>query len=68
MELQQIVHSVDVRIHHRIWDAQKHLFQTLDQTLDKANQKFIESIVISLTIQYNVKNISNMNCIQLGIH
>ena len=64
MELQQIVHSVDVRIHHRLWDAKKHLLQTLD----KANQKFIESIVISLTIQYNVKNISNMNCIQLGIH
>ena len=47
MELQQIVHSVDVRIHQRIWDAQKHLLQTLD----KAIQKFIESIVISLTFQ-----------------
>ena len=47
MELQQILHSVDVRIHHRIWDAQKHLLKTLD----KAIQKFIESIVISLTIQ-----------------
>ena len=47
MELQQIVHSVDVRIHHKIWDAQKHLLKTLD----KAIQKFIESIVISLTIQ-----------------
>ena len=46
LELQQIVHSVDVRIHHRIWDAQKYLLQTLD----KAIQKFIESIVISLTI------------------
>ena len=45
--MQQIVHSVDVRIHHRIWDAQKHLLQTLD----KAFQKFIESIVISLAIQ-----------------
>ena len=47
MELQQIVHSVDVRIHHRFWDAQKHLFQTLDEAI----QGFIESIVISLTIQ-----------------
>ena len=47
MELQQIVHSIDVRIHHRILDAQNHLLQTLD----KAIQKFIESIVISLTIQ-----------------
>ena len=47
MELQQIVHSVDVRIHHRILDAQKHLLKTLD----KAIQKFIESIVISLTSQ-----------------
>ena len=47
MELQQIVHSVDVRIHHRIWDAQKHLLQTLD----KAIQKFIESIAISPTIE-----------------
>ena len=47
MELQQIVHSVDVRIHHRILDAQKHLHKTLD----KAIQKFIESILISLTIQ-----------------
>ena len=64
MELQQIVHSVDVRIHHRIWDAQKHLLQTLD----KAIQTFIESIVITLTIQGNVKNISNMNFTQLGIH
>ena len=64
MELQQIVHSVDVRIHHRIWDAQKHLLQTFD----KAIQTFIESIVISLTIQGNVKNISNMNFTQLGIH
>ena len=47
MELQQIVHSVDVRIHHRILDAQKHLLQTLDKEL----KKFIKSIVISLTIQ-----------------
>ena len=47
MELQQIVHSVVVRIHHRFLDAQK----LLVQTLDKAIQKFIESIVISQTIQ-----------------
>ena len=47
MELQQIVHSVDVRIHHRIFDAQKHLLKTLDNAI----QKFIESIVISLTSQ-----------------
>ena len=47
MELQQIVISVDVRIHHRIWDAQKHLLKSLD----KAIQKFIDSIVISQTIQ-----------------
>ena len=47
MELQKIVHSVDVRIHHRIWDAQEHL----PKTFDEAIQGFIESIVISLTIQ-----------------
>ena len=46
-ELQQIVHSVEVRIQHSIWDAQKHLLQLLD----KAIQKFIASIVISQTIQ-----------------
>ena len=47
MELQEHVDSSDVRIHHIFLDAQNHLLQTLD----KAIQKFIESIVISLTIQ-----------------
>ena len=64
MELQQIVHAVDVRIHHRFLDAKKHLLQTLHNT----NLRFIESILKSQTIQYTVKNISNMNYIQLGIH
>ena len=27
MNLQQYVESLDVRNHHRIWDAQKHLLQ-----------------------------------------
>ena len=47
MEFQEIVHSVDVRIHNRVWNAQKNLLQTLDKEL----QRFIESIVVSLTIQ-----------------
>ena len=33
--LQKFVESLDVRIHHRIWDAQKHILQTLITVKEK---------------------------------
>ena len=41
-----------MRIHHRIWDAQKHLLNTLV----KLEEKFIDNYVIDVTIQQNVLN------------
>ena len=35
MNLQQYVESLDVRNHHRIWDAQKHLLQNVWWTEEK---------------------------------
>ena len=41
--------SLDVRIHHRIWDAQKHL----PLALDRQKKKFSDNIIINVTIQQN---------------
>ena len=52
LAVQQKVYSVDVRNHHRIWDAQKHL----QLTLDGLKEKFIDNFIINVKIQQNVLN------------
>ena len=50
MQSQQNFCSPDVRIHHRILDAQKHL----PLKLDRQKKKFIENYMINVTIQQSV--------------
>ena len=52
LAVQQKVYSVDVRNHHRIWDAQKHL----QLTLDGLKEKFIEYFIINVSIKQDVLN------------
>ena len=52
LAVQQKVYSVDVRNHHRIWDAQKHL----QLTLDGLKEKFIDKFFINVRIQQNILN------------
>ena len=47
MNLQQKFLSLDVRMHHRIWDAQKHLLHTLA----KLKKKTFDNQIIELTIK-----------------
>ena len=48
--LQQGVYSLDVRIHHRIWDAQKHILQTLITV----KEKIFGCQIINLTVEWKV--------------
>ena len=48
---------VDVRIHHRIWVAQKHLLQALSKLMEK----FINRSFIDMTLQKSLYNVSHIN-------
>ena len=50
--MQQKFLSLDVRIHHRIWDAQKHLLQTLA----KLKEKTFDNQIIELTMKKTFKS------------
>ena len=50
MQWQKNVESLDVRIHHRICDDQKHLLSTLVQM----KEKIIDTYKIILVIENNV--------------
>ena len=50
--MQQKFLSLDVRIHHRIWDAQKHLLHTLV----KLNKKTFHNQIIKLTMKKTFKS------------
>ena len=56
----QNVSSLDVRIHHRICDAQKHLLHTLV----KQKKYIIENCIIYVTILRNVSILSNIFSIE----
>ena len=47
LQKQENVDSLDVRIHHRIWDAKKHLLQTLN----KQTEMLIENNTMGVIIQ-----------------
>ena len=69
MNLQQNVESLDVRIHHRIWDGQKHLLQNIWKTEEKdfweLNETSIQSKCDSIR-EFNVKQ--NIKSLDVGIH
>ena len=50
--MQQKFLSLDVRIHHRIWDAQKHLLHTLA----RLKKKTFDNQIIELTIKKTFKS------------
>ena len=50
LQLQQNFYRLDVRNHHRICDAQKHLLHTND----KLNENFIDNYIMNFTILHNV--------------
>ena len=52
LNLQEKFLSLDVRIHHRIWDAQKHLLHTLV----KLNKKTFHNQIIKLTMKKTFKS------------
>ena len=56
----QNVYTLDVRIHHRICDAQKHLLQTLVKRLEKLSDIY----VIDLGVKEISKNVLNINFIE----
>ena len=51
LQSQSNVYSLDVRIHHRIWDAQKH--PPLKH--DSLKKRFIANYMIHVTIQQRIK-------------
>ena len=53
LQSQQNVCSIDVRNHHRIWDAQKHLLLTLL----RIKEKFLPIFIMNVIIQENVENV-----------
>ena len=63
MQSQQNDYGLDVRNHHRICDAQKHLLHTLAER----KEKFIDDYMINFTIQHNVYIISNIYSIDLRL-
>ena len=56
LQSQQNVNSLDVRNHHRIWDAQKHLLHTLV----KLKKKIVDNKMMNVRIQENVYIVSNI--------
>ena len=63
LQIQQNVYTLDVRIHHRICDAQRRLLQTLVKRLEK----LIKFDVTDLGMYEIVENVSNINCIKVRI-
>ena len=61
LQSQQNDHQLHVRIHHRFWDAQKHLLPTLV----KLKIMNFDNSIISLTVQQNIFIISNIYSIDL---
>ena len=61
LQSQQNNHQLHVRIHQRLWDAQKHLLPTLV----KLNKMIFDNSVISSTAQQNVYIISKINFLDL---
>ena len=53
LQSQQNVCSIDVRNHHRIWDAQKHLLLTCERQMNI----FVDNSRINVIIQVNVENV-----------
>ena len=52
LQSNQNVCTLDVRNHHRIWDAQKHLLVTLF----RLEEKLVDKSIINVIIQKNVEN------------
>ena len=59
----KIVYSLDVRNHHRIWDAQKHLLHKLV----KLKKKLIYYFKMNVTIKKNAQTVSNINSIEVRL-
>ena len=55
--MQLKAYSVDMRFHHRFWDAQKHLLQALSKLMEK----FINRTFIDMTLQKRLYNVSHIN-------
>ena len=55
--MQLKAYSVDVRFHHRFWDAQKHLLQALSKLMEK----FLNRTFIDMTLQKRLYNVSLIN-------
>ena len=57
--LQENVYSLDVRIHHRIWDDQKHLLHTLVKLKEKTIWELQNQCGRSLACLHSLKHLFN---------
>ena len=63
MQWQQSIDSLDMRIHHRICDDQKHVLATLVQL----KEKIIDTYKINLAIENKVFMVKNMYSIKVRL-
>ena len=63
LKMHKKIYSLDVRIHHRIWDAQKHLLPMFVKLM----KRMIEYYAINLKIQLNFYKFKNSYSIKVKI-